>query len=309
MGASSLVGVGLPVYNGEDFLAAAIESVLAQTFRDFELIISDNASTDRTEEICRKYVAQDPRIKYHRAAVNQGIVWNYNRVFQLSSNKYFMWFAHDDVLAPTYLTRCLEVLEMEPSVILCFSRWRDIDGEGELLAKQRSPIMMDSRDPVDRFRQAIPTGHTCEPWCGVTRSEIVKKTPPYRGFADYDRVWLAELTLHGRFFQIPDALFFHREHSNRPIVVQPDPFERTFWLDPKNAGSIVFPSFRMFQEYLCATFRAPLSWRERAGCHRELAKWLRWNWRLMLKDLKVAARVIIRRCVPGRNTTIRKNQE
>jgi hypothetical protein len=173
-----------------------------------------------------------------------------------------------------------------------------------LMNKERSPILMDSPDPVERFRQAIPTGHSCEPWCGVMRSEIVRRTPPYRAFADYDRVWLAELALHGRFVQLPDVLFFHREHSKRPILVMPDPFQRTFWLDAKKEGSIVFPSFRMFWEYLCATFRAPLSWNQRAGCQLELAHWLRWNWRLVITDLKVARREIIRRYLPWRQGAV-----
>src|SRR5688572_10868700 len=96
------VSIGLPVYNGENYLAEAIDSILAQTFEDFELIISDNASTDRTQEICEAYAAKDGRIRYYRSEVNKGSAWNFNRVFELARGEYFKWAAHDDYIAPEY---------------------------------------------------------------------------------------------------------------------------------------------------------------------------------------------------------------
>ena len=132
------ISVGLPVYNGQNFLAAAIESVLAQTYRDFLLVISDNASTDATQRICEEFASRDPRVDYHRAQTNRGIVWNFNEVFRLSRTEYFMWFAHDDALAPQYLERCLEVLDRDPSVVSCFSSCRDIDGTGTTIGVRRS---------------------------------------------------------------------------------------------------------------------------------------------------------------------------
>src|SRR5690242_6344650 len=100
---SPKVSIGLPVYNGERFLAEAIDSVLAQTFTDFELIISDNASTDRTPEICKAYAEKDSRIRYYRNEENQGASWNFNRVFELSRGMCFQWLAHDDYIAPGFL--------------------------------------------------------------------------------------------------------------------------------------------------------------------------------------------------------------
>ena len=97
------VSIGLPVYNGENFLEFALDSILGQTFQDFELIISDNASTDATESICRRYAAKDSRIRYYRNPNNQGAAQNYNRVFALARGEYFKWAAHDDVCKPNYL--------------------------------------------------------------------------------------------------------------------------------------------------------------------------------------------------------------
>jgi glycosyltransferase involved in cell wall biosynthesis len=289
-----LVGVGLPVYNGEDFLSAAIESVLAQSFRDFDLIISDNSSTDSTQEICHRYASQDTRVKYYRATENHGIVWNYNQAFRLSSNEYFMWFSHDDILAPSYLERCVETLSKDPTVVLCFSNWGEIDAEGQQLGSQKSRVVMDSENRIERFREAIRLDHLCEPWCGVTRSDTLKCTPLFGSFADYDRVLIAELGLHGRFVEIPEPLFFRREHMARSIYVHPTRYERTAWIDPRNAGAIVFPHLRELREFWTVVGRVRLSFKERAKCQWALLKWVTTNWRKVKVDLETAARATLR---------------
>ena len=125
------VSIGLPVYNGEAHLAEALDSLLAQTFSDFELIISDNASTDRTAEICRAYAARDPRIRYTRQEQNRGAAWNYNRVFALASGRYFKWFSHDDLCSQNYFERCVEILERDPAVVLSYGKTTLVDESGE----------------------------------------------------------------------------------------------------------------------------------------------------------------------------------
>jgi glycosyltransferase involved in cell wall biosynthesis len=288
------VSVGLPVYNGENFLAAAIDSVLAQSFRDLKLVISDNASSDRTQEICRRYAAADTRVEYHRAAVNGGIVWNCNQVFRLSSSEYFMWFSHDDVLAPTYLQRCVEVLDADPSAVLCFSACGDIDGEGRLIGERRSRFVMDSTDPVARFSAGICLDHWCEAWCGLTRSAIMRRTGLYGAYADYDRAMIAELGLYGRLIEIPEVLFLNREHANRYHQVHSTRFERSRLADPRNASSIVFPHFRQLRELWVAVSRSDLSPGDKARCRSELVRWATTYRRRLAADLDVAARETLR---------------
>lgn len=295
MKAKALLGVGLPVYNGEEFLGPAIDSVLAQTFRDFEIVISDNGSTDRTEEICREYAARDPRILYHKAAENRGIVWNYNQVFALSSHELFMWFSHDDILAPTYLQKCVEILQKDPSVVLSFSNWGEIDPDGKLLGSFKSRVVMDSADPAERFRAGIRLDHLCEPWCGVTRSEVARRTGLYGNYADYDRVLYAEIGLHGRFIEIQETLFFRREHKSRSIHLHPTRFERTVWLDPRQKGMLIFPHFREFREFWAAVNRAHLPPRQARACKWALIKWAGTYWRRLVTDLRIAVLEIARR--------------
>ena len=114
------LSIGMPVFNGEKYLKQALASILAQTHQDFQLIISDNAFTDRTQQICLDYVAKDSRIHYYRNKKNLGGPKNYNCVFELSSGEYFKWAAYDDVLAPEFLKKCVDVLDKDTSIVVLF---------------------------------------------------------------------------------------------------------------------------------------------------------------------------------------------
>src|SRR5246127_6023313 len=120
-----LVSVGLFVYNGERFIEEALQSILKQTFTDFELIISDNASTDRTGEIVKAYAERDNRIRYYRNEKNIGAGWNARRVYELATGKYFKWATADDFLEPDLLRRCVEILESDPGCVAAYTRTRE----------------------------------------------------------------------------------------------------------------------------------------------------------------------------------------
>src|SRR3954466_15516788 len=112
----------MPVYNGENFIEPGIRSILAQTYEEFDLVISDNGSKDRTEEIVRCFVAEDSRVRYFRCDVNRGAGWNYEHVRSLGAGtEFYKWSAHDDVIAPTYLERCIGALDERPDATLAFS--------------------------------------------------------------------------------------------------------------------------------------------------------------------------------------------
>src|SRR5947207_10432807 len=116
------VSIGLPVFNGEKFLAGALNGLLQQEFEDFELIISDNASTDSTEAICRDFATKDRRIRYQRNKTNIGASGNYNRVFELARGDFFKWASHDDECHPSLVRRCLETFDDAPALaVLVFT--------------------------------------------------------------------------------------------------------------------------------------------------------------------------------------------
>ena len=129
------VSICLPVYNGENYVREAITSILEQTFEDFELIISDNASTDGTGEICRDAATRDPRVRYYRAEVNRGLAWNHNRAFDLARGRYVAWIGHDDLMGRQYIGRCVEALEKDAGAVLAFAGYLYIDDKGSVIGR------------------------------------------------------------------------------------------------------------------------------------------------------------------------------
>lgn len=302
------LSIGIPVYNGQDFLPSALDSLLAQTFQEFEVVISDNASTDRTAEICRAYAAREPRIRYYVNEKNIGLAGNHNRLIGLAHGKYFMFHAHDDQSAPEYLTRCLEVLNQNPEVVLCFAKTVDIDEHGTLIGRDNDhrqreipteTLDLNAKEPHVRFRDIIQLDHQCEPDYGIMRLDILRKTLMHGNYADGDRVMLAEMALHGPFHMIREPLFFHREHTGRSLEVYPNRQARNVLMDPTMAGKILFPYWKEFGELWTCIRRVPLDAREKFRCRVELLKWLI-NYRNRLtSDLTIGARMFLKKVLPS----------
>ncbi|UCG34746.1 MAG: glycosyltransferase family 2 protein [Candidatus Omnitrophota bacterium] len=208
------ISIGMPVYNGEKYLCEVIDSILNQTFSDFELIISDNGSTDRTEEICRAYAARDSRVCYYRNEENRGAAWNFNRVFELAKGEYFKWAAVDDLCEPSFLQRCVEVLDGDSSVAVAFTKSKFIDNLGNLI-EERDPVWdLQMESTYQRFRQAILSSwRKCNVIFGLIRSNLLAKTKLMGDYAGQDYHLVAELSLLGKFFKIHEYLFMRRLHS------------------------------------------------------------------------------------------------
>lgn len=264
----------MPVYNGENFLRETLDSLLSQTFKDFELIISDNGSTDSTQQICREYAARDKRIRYYREEINRGAGWNYNRVVDLARGVYFKWAAHDDLCAPTYLERCVEVLDRDLSIILAYPDDIDIDERGNRINRKRqshipSPERGNSPDIARRFRNLVRMDYDCEQVFGLIRLDVLRKTKLILNYTDSDRTLLGELGLYGRFHELPEALFYHRHHggsSGRAHPIRGGWHLRAGWFDPRLQGRITFPQWRQLLEYVRAVLHAPIGMMVRLKC-------------------------------------------
>jgi len=289
------VCLGLPVYNGERFLEEALQCALAQTLDDFELIVSDNASTDRSAEIVRDYASRDPRIQVHCAPENRGAAWNFNRAFALSRAAYFKWMAHDDRFAPTFLERCVEVLDSDPSVVLAYPSACQIDENGARLGPVRFELHGESDAPHHRFRYQICIDHWCFHVFGVIRADALRRTRLIDRYVASDRVLLSHLALMGRIHEVPEELFFQRQHDSRSTAAHPSLDGRSAWFDPSRHDSLVFPSWRLGSEYFLSVLRSPLSLRERALCHLQLVRWLKYYWRDLGEDLAIAFEHLFRR--------------
>jgi glycosyltransferase involved in cell wall biosynthesis len=206
------VSIGLPVYNGERFLRETLDSLLAQTYTDFELIISDNASTDRTEEICRVYAAKDPRVHYYRNPTNIGVGGNFNRVFEMSSGDYFKWASADDVCKTEHLARCVRVLDTDDTVVLAYPKTVFIDKDGNVLDINDPGWDLRSEATCERLRYVIYAGHWVNCHYGLIRVAALSKTRLIPSYPGGDFRLLAELSLIGKFIEIPDYSFYRRIH-------------------------------------------------------------------------------------------------
>jgi glycosyltransferase involved in cell wall biosynthesis len=287
--ANTRVSIGLPIYNGENFMREAIDSLLSQTFEDFELIISDNASTDQTEAICRDYAAMDKRVKYNRNPTNVGASGNYTRVFERSSGKYFRWAAHDDICKPDYLEQCVAVLDADPSIVLCHSRTASIDPQGRKIKKWVPRPNLCSADTLTRLRDVLDHRETFHIW-GLMRRDILAKTPLLGDYPAHDRPLLAELSLYGRFHELSEFMFLDREHPNRSVrrYDAADPHKAVAWYDPKKAGKLIYPEWCLFAEYIRAINRAPLTVSERLASYREMGKWFVGHQGELARDVRIA---------------------
>lgn len=279
------VTIGIPVYNGEAFVEQAIRSVLAQVDVDLELIISDNGSTDRTEAICREAIRGDDRATYVRCQENRGAAWNFNRVVDLASGTYFKWAAHDDVLAPTFLRRCVEVLEEQPLVALSYTMASLINDQGTAVDQYRPLRYAMAPTPEVRGRDVLSNPSACYECFGVMRLEQLRRTGLIGSFASSDRVLLFEIALQGQFQEVPEVLFHHRQHTSRSVHSFNGARAREAWFDPSRGGRVTLPRWRLLVEYARAVGRAPLGARERLAVMATLGPWVGTRVRPLLRDL------------------------
>ena len=270
------LSIGLPVYNGENYLAESIAALLGQTYEDFELLISDNASTDETASICARYEAQDPRVRYFRQARNIGCAPNHNFLVGQARGELFKWASHDDLYACDLLGRCVDALDKYPHAVLAQSFTALIDGSNTVTMTVRYALDTAASSAPERFRSVLfdPGG---DDGGAVIRTPVLRQTALTGSYYRADRTFVAELALYGPFYQVPDWLYFRRDH--------PDRASRAFssvrtWcanLDPRRADRLRNPVARLYAEYIWgyirAIRRAPLTPAERRACYRHLMNW------------------------------------
>lgn len=279
------VTIGLPIFNGRNFMVETLESILSQTFPDFELVISDNASTDETEAICREYAAKDDRIRYYRNDVNIGASANYNLAFELGRGAYFKWAAHDDLLAPMYLERCVEALDRDRDVVLAYTRAKAIDSRGEVVKVYPHKQFFNSPIPRRRFYEFALDPSPVVAVFGLMRREILARTRLIGKYAGSDRPLLSELSLLGKFFEVPEYLFFYRFHEEQSWGGDKSAHAQQSWYDPRRTGKITFPQWRLLREHLLSIQRAPIGLRDRVSCYLFMGYWMAKNRRRLGRNL------------------------
>jgi glycosyltransferase involved in cell wall biosynthesis len=286
---SPRVTIGLPIYNGEQLLPQALESLLTQDFDDFEVVISDNASVDGTPELCAAYAAKDPRIRYVRNERNLGSIPNFNKLVGLARGEYFKWAAHDDWCEPQFVRRAVEVLDADPGVVLCHAKATRVDEDGHTMVVDLDPLDVRSPDPAERFRQVLWSLRAIYPIYGVIRTEALRRTQLFRSHSGSDRILLAELSLLGQLHQIPELLLYEREtlssRSNR----------RPSFFDTQNKDRPPFKHWRLCSGHLAVVLGSgQLTPAQKAELARSvLARYAIRDGRLMLADVKQAGHIVL----------------
>jgi len=279
------VSIGLPVFNGEEYLSSTLDRLLAQTYGDFEIVISDNASTDATATICADYCCRDKRVRYYRNNANIGAARNFNRTFEISRGTYFAWAAYDDVHESHFLEQCVQTLDDDPNVVLSHSAVGFIDGTGAPVRFQDettgeddeqylrdiygNPVMKpdalhiaESPKANERFCDVLRHVSWCLQVFGVMRADALRHTGLQRSYYGADKVLLAELSLAGRFHQTEDVLFTKRIHHKMSFYQTTK--EKRRWIDPGRASRL--PQLQMLKDYAIAVGKNPLSLGQQMMC-------------------------------------------
>lgn len=270
------LSIGLPVYNGEDFLAESLDALLGQTFEDFELIISDNASTDGTADICRRYEKQDSRIKYVRQPRNLGCAPNHNVLLDHARGELFKWASHDDLYGRDLIERCVEALDAHPQVVLANCWTAMIDSSRNVIKAVRYPLATESPRAPERFRSMLFEKGGDDDG-GVIRMSMLRRIRPYDSYYHSDRTHVTEMALQGPFYHVPDWLYFRRDHPGSSIRAFTTARTNCTNLDPRRADRLRHPVVRLLGEYVLAYVtmiqRAPLSAADKRECYRHLVSW------------------------------------
>jgi glycosyltransferase involved in cell wall biosynthesis len=259
--------VGVPVYNGARYLAETLDALLAQDYRDFVVVLSDNASTDGTGEICEKYAALDPRVRYHREPANRGGAWNFSHVLDLAESELFAWNAADDVADPGHLAACVAALDAHPEAPLAFDRVRLVDGDSRVVGELGdADLDLTSPSPSARLehflvRQAVHLEY------GVWRTAFLRAIGGEPDLRGGDVILGARLLLRAPAVLVPEQLFRSRRHpeqGSKLVGVVAQVRENR----PHVRFRLAFPQTRILAELVRSVLAAPIGAREKTRCLR-----------------------------------------
>lgn len=278
-----LVSVGVPVYNGERYLRSALDALLSQTFGDLELIISDNASMDSTQDICLEYARRDARVRYVRHDVNRGAPANWNFVARQARGRFFKWASASDLCAPQMLARCVSEVADE-SVALAYGRTCFIDEDDrELGVFERDFAVVDSH-PHERFRRVCHQLSINNAQSGLIRTDALRLTRLDRMYPGGDRVLMAELAMLGKWKLVEEVLLFRRAGGQHFTAMRTSS-ELNQMFRPGTANELSLLNLRRHSDFIVSALRSPVAPGERIRGALAAVKGLYWDRRGLREDL------------------------
>ena len=216
------ISIGLPVFNGEGFISSSIDALLCQTHKNFEIIISDNSSTDSTSLICEQYAKRDSRIKYIRQKQNMGAVWNFNFVLKQAKNDFFMWNSVDDIKEPEFLKKTLTALLSNKNAVGCMSKLRyydfpektsqdKINSRFRKIRKKiktilRKEAIHDISGPYEKKIRLFLRKTKAEMIYGVFYTKELQQCIVDESFVGHDRAIILSLLKHGDLIVVDEVL-------------------------------------------------------------------------------------------------------
>jgi glycosyltransferase involved in cell wall biosynthesis len=285
MQSAPTLSIGMPVYNGAQWIRESIEYLLCQSFPDFELIIADNASTDDTETICRTLAERDDRIRYYRNSTNIGVFRNYDRVFELSSAKYFKWASCNDICLDGFLEKCVAVLDARADVVLVYPKAILVfapPGKEEYGEEYEDNLNLEQDRPSERFTEYLNRERINNVMNGLMRAAALRQTALNVPLPGSDISMIAELSLHGKFVEIPDRLFVRRLTPGTTILLMDHAASKSEGYGrPDNLQRLKLHSYRFVR-----TLRAPIALSEKMRVWLYLLRRVAWLRHRALRKLK-----------------------
>jgi len=283
--------VGVPVYNGERYLAATLDSLLNQTVDDFVVLVGDNASTDGTAEIARSYAARDPRVRHIRHPRNLGAAANYSRLCEMAETEFFRWSAADDCSEPRFHEACLAELDRHPDAVLTYPRVMMIDGAGRKMGEYEEGLHLPHARPGDRFFTLLRNTRLCNALYGVGRTAVYRRTRLLGAYRGSDIIFQAELSLYGKILEVPEPLLLRRMHEHSFTSMTPQ--QQQEFINPGRSRQAELYHWRHFGEHVRSVVRAPISLGERLRVLAGLARQAIWSRQQFLKELFAAALTLL----------------
>ncbi len=276
------VTVAIPVYNGARWIRQTIESILNQTFSDFELVISDNCSTDDTVDICQTFSKLDDRVRIHQNESNVGAALNFNIVYRLARAEYFKWASSNDLLAPTMLERCVEALDANPDAVIAAPMTQIIDEHNETVELCRENMHLYEDDPYERFTAFLDRVRMNNLEQAIIRSSVLSKTKLQAVYPGSDVILVAELVARGKVFQVPEYLLSRRIAQSSTTKLMNQDEVATFYSPTKT--HIPHVALRTFGAFVSIASRLDEPIRVRAKFYRYAIRYLRWSRAQIARD-------------------------
>lgn len=286
------VSIGMPAFNSASTIGSAIESLLQQSFDDFELIVSDNASTDGTGKILQDYAARDPRVRVFHQPTNIGANLNYSAVVRLARGRYFKWASSSDWCAPDFLRLCAAVLDTRADVVLVYPRARLFQQDPANARDYEFDVDLQDSSPANRLARVVHDFRLNNAMNGLIRTDALRRTRLIEHYPSGDVVLMGHLALLGKLLLLPDALYYRRmEPETATSLMDAKAVERHHY--PTATLRALFPNWKLHLGWLRVVLSVPMTWRERRRAIATVSRMCCWRWRDLIGDLAAAVRFFL----------------